>query len=135
MKTLDGASGAPLRSFVADDPLAARFLAHVRSERNESPNTEKAYLRDLGQFAEFTWGSARRPPYPWREVDRDLARAFLVGLAQADAEPTTVRRKLSSLRAFFRFLVREGAVPDSPLASLRGPRKRRVLPRFNCSFH
>lgn len=128
MKTLDGASGAPLRSFVADDPAAARFLAHLGAERTESRHTAAAYLRDLGQFAEFTWGSARKPPYPWTEVDRDLARAYLVGLAQAGAEPASIRRKLSALRAFWRFLVREGAVPDSPLASLRGPKKHRALP-------
>lgn len=128
MKTLDGASGEPLRSFVADDPAAVRFLAHLSAERTESRHTAAAYLRDLGQFAEFTWGSARKPPYPWAEVDRDLARAWLVGLAQAEAEPSSIRRKLSALRAFYRFLVREGDVPDSPLASLRGPKRRRALP-------
>lgn len=128
MKTLDGASGAPLRSFVADDPAATRFLAHLRAGRTQSRHTEAAYLRDLGQFAEYTWGSARKPPYPWGEVDRDLARAWIVGLAQAGAEPASVRRKLSALRTFFRFLVREGSVSDSPLASLRGPKKRRSLP-------
>jgi len=128
VKTLDGASGAPLRSFVADDPAAARFLAHLGAERTESRHTTAAYLRDLGQFAEFTWGSERKPPYPWGDVDRDLARAWLVGLAQAEAEPASVRRKLSSLRSFYRFLVREGVAPDSPLASLRGPKKRRDLP-------
>ena len=128
MKTLDGASGEPLCSFVADDPAAVRFLSHLRAERTQSRHTEAAYLRDLGQFAEFTWGSERKPPYPWDDVDRDLARAWIVGLAQAEAEPTSIRRKLSALRAFYRFLVREGTVPDSPLASLRGPKKRRILP-------
>lgn len=128
MKTLDGASGAPLRSFVADDPAAVRFLAHLGAERTESRHTAAAYLRDLGQFAEFTWGSAHGTPLPWADVDRDLARAWLVGLAQAGAEPSSIRRKLSALRAFYRFLVREGTVPDSPLAALRGPKKRRSLP-------
>ena len=108
---IEGASGAPLRPRAEGDPLVARFLADAASERNDSPNTLLGYARDLGQFAEFTWGSERRPPYPWGDVDRDLARAWLIGLAQAEAEPASIRRKLSALRAFYRFLVHEHPDP------------------------
>ena len=125
---IDGASGDPLRPRAEGDPLVARFLAGAGNERSESPNTLLAYARDLGQFAEYTWGSASAPPYPWKEVVRDHARAYMVGLSQSDAAPTTVRRKLSALRSFYAFLVREGEIADSPLAMLRGPKKRRELP-------
>ena len=125
---IEGASGEPLRPRAEGDPLVARFLAGERTERDASPNTVLGYARDLGQFAEFTWGSASAPPYPWKKVVRDDARAYMVGLSQFDAAPTTVRRKLSALRSFYAFLVREGEIPDSPLAMLRGPRKSRELP-------
>ena len=125
---IEGASGAPLRPRAEGDPLVARFLADAATERDGSRNTLLGYARDLGQFAEFTWGSASAPPYPWTKVVRDDARAFLVGLSRSDAAPTTVRRKLSALRSFYAFLVREGEIPDSPLAMLRGPKKRRELP-------
>ena len=125
---IDGASGAPLRPRAEGDPLVARFLSDASSERGDSPNTLLGYARDLGQFAEFTWGSASEPPYPWKAVAKDDARAFLVGLSQSGAAPTTVRRKLSALRSFYAHLVREGDIPDSPLATLRGPKKRRELP-------
>ena len=125
---IEGASGEPLRPRAEGDPLVARFLAEERAEREGSPNTLLGYARDLGQFAEFTWGSASAPPYPWTKVVRDDARAFLVGLSRSDAAPTTVRRKLSALRSFYAFLVREGEIPDSPLAMLRGPKRSRELP-------
>ena len=125
---IEGASGAPLRPRAEGDPLVARFLADAGSERNDSRNTLLGYARDLGQFAEFTWGSESEPPYPWKKVVRDDARAYMVGLSQFDAAPTTVRRKLSALRSFYAFLVREGELADSPLAMLRGPKKRRELP-------
>ena len=59
---IEGASGAPLRPRAEGDPLVARFLAAASSERGDSPNTLLGYARDLGQFAEFTWGSASEPP-------------------------------------------------------------------------
>ena len=125
---IEGASGAPLRPRAEGDPLVARFLSAASSERGDSPNTLLGYARDLGQFAEFTWGSASEPPYPWKAVGKDDARAFLVGLSRSDAAPTTVRRKLSALRSFYAHLVREGEIADSPLAMLRGPKRRRELP-------
>lgn len=128
MKPLEGASGDPLRDFVRDDPAVARFLADESAEREASDHTVRAYARDLGQFAEFYWRRDRTPPYPWREVRRNDVRAFLVELSQSEAEPTSVRRKLSALRSLFAFLVRTGAVPENPAAGLRGPRARRDLP-------
>lgn len=125
---IEGASGAPLRPRAEGDPLVARFLADAGEERSDSRNTLLAYARDLGQFAEFVWGSASEPPYPWKLVSKEDARAFLVGLSQSDAAPTTVRRKLSALRSFYAFLVREGEIADSPLALLHGPRRSRELP-------
>ena len=125
---IEGASGAPLRPRAEGDPLVARFLSDAGTERDDSRNTLLGYARDLGQFAEFTWGSASEPPYPWKAVAKDDARAFLVGLSRSDAAPTTVRRKLSALRSFYAHLVREGEIADSPLAMLRGPKRRRELP-------
>ena len=128
MKPLEGASGDPLRDFVRNDPAVARFLADESAEREASDHTVRAYARDLGQFAEFFWRRDRTPPYPWGEVRRNDVRAFLVELSQSEAEPTSVRRKLSALRSLFAFLVRTGAVPENPAAGLRGPRARRDLP-------
>lgn len=121
-------SGEPLRSVVADDPAVARFSAHLLSVRDESPNTDAGYLRDLGQFARHCWGPEAVPPFKWTAVERNNVRAFLADLARSGASPASVRRKLSALKSFYAFLVREGSIPDVPFASLRGPKTRRVLP-------
>ena len=63
-------------------------------------------------------------------VTPEDARAFLMALARDSAGPATIRRKTASLRTFFRFLVREGLMPDNPFAGLRGPKLAKPLPRI-----
>ncbi len=113
---------------LAGDPLADAFVRFMNTERNDSPHTIVGYLRDLGQFATFAFDLDAPPPLPWPSVSRATGRAFLAGLARAEAEPTTVRRKLSALRSFYAFLHRQGHVKENPFAGLRGPRMRRELP-------
>ena len=111
------------------DPSIRRFEDYLLAERNVSANTHVSYLNDLTQFAAFVWGSAADPPFAWREVDETVARRFLAVFGETAAQATTVRRKLSALRTFFRFLQREEAVADNPFGALRGPRKAKTLPK------
>ena len=64
------------------------------------------------------------------KVTPEDAGAFLMALARGGAGPATVRRKMASLRTFFRFLVREGLMLDNPFAGLRGPKLKKTLPRI-----
>ena len=114
---------------VADDPAVAQFIRHLRGERNASDHTLSAYLGDLRQFCEQVWGADAKPPYPWKSPDRFAARRFLASFQKAGLAPATASRKMSSLRTFFRFLVREGLVKDNPFAGLQQPKARRRLPR------
>jgi len=112
-----------------DDPALKRFSEHLLSERNASPRTAAGYLQDLGQFAAFKWSVGAPPPFAWTDVTPEDARAFLMTFAREGAKPTTTRRKLASLRAFYRHLVREGAVSANPFGALRGPRLSKPLPK------
>ena len=116
------------RATAARDPGIAAFLRHLSAEKNASEHTSGAYWQDATQFAQFRWGAPPKPPFDWDGVTRLDARAFLAGLAKAELEPTTIRRKLSALRTFYRFLRREKLVEADPFANLRGPRLRRALP-------
>lgn len=116
------------RLSIARDPAAAAFLTHLNAERDASSHTSEAYLQDIAQFASFRWGEDAPPPFDWEAITRLDARAFLAGLAKAELEPTTIRRKLSALRTFFRYLHRTQAVESDPFASIRGPRLHRGLP-------
>ena len=119
----------PNRSDVAGDAWVALFVTHLRAERNASDHTVSGYMQDIGQFAAFVWpDSAVKPPFAWREVQQERARAFLVAFHRGGWAPPTTRRKLASLRAFYRFLERENLVAANPFIGLRGPRLGRHLP-------
>ena len=114
---------------IADDPSVAQFVRHLRAERNASDHTVSAYLSDILQFCRQMWGAEAQPPFPWKSPDRFAARRFLASFQKAGMAPATASRKMSSLRSFFRFLVREEAVKNNPFAGLQQPKARRRLPR------
>ncbi len=115
---------------LAEDSLAGQFLAYLEHERNASAHTVAGYMMDMAQFARFTWGGDALPPFAWGEVDRFAARRFLVSSQKEGAAATTTSRKLSSLRAFYKFLEREGLVPSNPFNGLKAPKRARNLPQF-----
>ncbi|MDR0994005.1 MAG: tyrosine recombinase [Verrucomicrobiota bacterium] len=111
-----------------DDPAIAQFVRHLRAERNASDHTLAAYLADIRQFTLQLWGEGVQPPFPWKSPDRFAARRFLASFQKAGRASTTARRKMSSLRSFFRFMVREGWVKTNPFVNLQQPKTRRHLP-------
>ena len=110
------------------DPAVSRFVHHLQAERNASEHTLAGYLGDLRQFCIQLWGPDARPPFPWKSPDRFAARRFLASFQKAGLAPATASRKMSSLRSFFRFLVREELVKANPFAGLQQPKARRRLP-------
>ncbi len=112
---------------VDTDPGLSRFGIYLQSEREASPHTLDNYRRDVLQFAAYVWPDTP-PPYPWKAADRFAARGFLVAFQKADAAPATTARKLSALRAYYRFLIRDGLARDNPFDGLRPPRQPRALP-------
>lgn len=110
------------------DPALEHFVRYLTAERNASTHTVANYLMDLRQFIALIWGADARPPFRWQEVDKFAGRRYLMSFQKAGSQPATTRRKLSSLRSFFRFLVREEYVKSSPLGGLALPKKSRKLP-------
>ncbi|HMO50049.1 MAG TPA: tyrosine recombinase XerC [Kiritimatiellia bacterium] len=105
------------------------FVAYLRAERDASNHTITNYVMDIRQFIALTWGDNTAPPFPWREIDRFAARRFLVHQQKAEKEATTSRRKLSSLRSFYKFMVREGWVDKNPFSGLVLPKLTKRLPK------
>jgi len=126
---LENGDGGPASRRIADDPLAAEFLRYLETERNASAHTLAAYAADLRQFAELIWGAEARPPYEWTACDRFAARRFLAHILKKGGSPATARRKCSSLRAFYKYLLREERAALNPFAGLAMPRGARRLPR------
>ncbi len=107
-----------------------RFEQHLAVERNLSPRTVEAYMRDLRQFSSFIEqaeaanGQAGFPEC----IDLLLLRQYLARLHKSCGR-TSIARKLSSIKGFLRFLVREGALADSPADALSTPRQEHYLPK------
>jgi len=121
---------AAVSASVAEDPAVAQFVSYLRAERNASDHTLSAYLSDIRQFCMQLWGEEAAPPFAWKTPDRYAARRFLASFQKAGRTPATARRKMSSLRSFFRFLMREGLVKNNPFSSLQQPRPSRHLPNI-----
>ena len=114
---------------IAHDPLVAEFVRYLETERNASAHTLAAYAADLRQYAELVWGREARPPFDWAACDRFAARRFLAKIQKSGGSAATARRKCSSLRAFYKYLLREERVALNPFAGLAMPRGEKRLPR------
>ena len=110
------------------DPSAASFEAYLLAERNASMHTLEGYMADIQQFAAFLWKDAMLP-YQWKDVRDSDARRFIAELSKGGARATTVRRKIASLRTFFRHLQRTQSLIDNPFSFLHGPKSAKTVPR------
>ena len=109
------------------DPRLTGFMQHLEAEKEASEHTVVNYQRDILQFAAFTWPDMR-PPYPWTQIDRFSGRAFLAGIRKNGCSAATARRKLSSLRSFYKFMVREELAELNPFSGLQLPKLDKRLP-------
>ena len=100
------------------------FIFYLEAERNASPHTVDAYERDIRDFICFGQEKGKDLGL----VDRDLLRSYLGSLKKLSRP--TILRKLSSLRSFYRFLVREGIVTQNSPGLISLPRRERRLPRL-----
>lgn len=96
-------------------------------ERNLSYHTRRSYLSDLGQFREFLLENGVDRSC---DVDQVVIRTFLASLYRGKTKKVTISRKVASLRAFFKFLLREGAVRYNPAQMVQAPKTDKYLPSF-----
>jgi integrase/recombinase XerC len=106
---------------------AEEFRRYLEVERGSSRHTIAAYTADVESFRRRFVERRGREPEPG-QVDIIEVRAYLAGLF-GELDASTMARKLSSLRAFFRFLLRRDQVTDNPTALVRSPKRRKPLPR------
>ncbi|MDX1646248.1 MAG: tyrosine-type recombinase/integrase [Longimicrobiales bacterium] len=111
-------------------PEVEDFLRHLADERRLSPNTVKAYRRDLGQLESFLGEYLGRDAWSWSdaEVDRLALRAFLGWLGRRGLAKRSVARKLAAARTFFSFLHLEERIPSNPGRTVRAPKLEKRLP-------
>ena len=112
------------------DQYLNKFEQHIATERNLSPLTVKAYMLDLHQFQDFLEqhkSTNSRESY-LEHIDLLLLRQYLAQLHKTCGR-ISIARKLSAIKVFFRFLVREGVLEDSPAEAISTPRQEQYLPK------
>ncbi len=103
-----------------------RFLRELETARLASPHTLRAYGKDLQEFLDFL---GRCGIDDARAVTPRTLRSFLVELDERGLARTSVQRKLSSVRSFFKFLLKRGLLEAHPSTGLRAGKRRERLPR------
>lgn len=119
--------GAEIQSDGTDG--AEIFLKYLRYERNMSPETIRAYEKDLHQFLRFFSrddGSQLNPA----KLDALQLREYLSYLKDKNYQKTTVVRKLATIRSFYKCLLRKGIVSTNPLADIPTPKVEKKVPHF-----
>jgi integrase/recombinase XerC len=115
---------APLPEEVTD------FLTHLAKERDVSPNTVKAYHRDLTELCAFLGGYYGGAAWTWQGVDRLAMRGFLARLARRGLSKRSMTRTLSAARSFYRYLHRNEIVEANPARTVGAPRLEKHLPGY-----
>ncbi len=105
----------------------AAFAQYQHVERGYSPRTVSAYGRDLREFARLYEQREGKPPRAQR-IDNFDIRSHLAELFDKN-QASSISRKLSSLRGFFRFLLARGVVDQNPASTVRSPKRKKALPR------
>jgi len=108
--------------------LITDFLDYLRLERNYSERTIVAYRADLEEFEEYL--KETDAELDFKRVHSDNVRNWMVGLMDKGRSETSVNRKLSSLRSFYRFLLMKKEVAVNPMRKVVGPKRKKPLPFF-----
>ncbi|MBI9080184.1 MAG: tyrosine recombinase XerC [Pseudodesulfovibrio sp.] len=105
------------------------FLAYLSVEKGYSDATIRSYGTDLEQFEHHLKDKKRSLEKPER-VTRDHVRGFLADMHRRQLSKTSMGRKLSSLRAYFKYLLRHKVIGKSPMAGIRNPKQESRHPQF-----
>lgn len=108
--------------------LIEAFLDYLRLERNYSERTIVSYGTDLREFEEYL--EETEAELDFTKVHADHVRNWISGLMDKGRTATSVNRKLSSLRSFYRFLLKKELVVVNPMLKIVGPKKEKPLPSF-----
>lgn len=108
--------------------LEDAFSIYLKYERNYSPLTVDRYADDLRLFHSFF--KSQHPEMEWQTVTSEAVRQWMMSMMEKGGKATSVNRRLSSLRTFFKFLLRKEYITEDPTQKIVGPKKEKYLPSF-----
>lgn len=104
------------------------FLDYLKLERNYSPATVKHYRDDLKEFERFFQELDLQ--LSWDTIDSDIVRRWMEAMMDRGNVASSVNRRLSALRSFYRYALRRNLVEKDPVHGIQGPKRKRPLPQF-----
>jgi integrase/recombinase XerC len=109
---------------------AAEFLTYLEKQRDVSPNTVKAYGRDLADFTEYLQAHYGKRPWSWESIDRLTMRGFLAHMQRRGLGKRSIARTLSAIRTFYRYLANANDIDANPAKMVGTPKSDRYLPSY-----
>lgn len=108
------------------NPLLDTYVKYLTVERTASAYTLRNYSHDVQDFLDYVG----KQHSSLQKVDRFLLRRYLASLIEAEVARSSIARKLSALRSFFKYLARENLVASDPMKSISSPKLEKRLPKF-----
>lgn len=108
--------------------MIEQFLNYLQFERNYSARTVKEYGDDLRGFESFFKRLDNH--LAWQSVDADVIRSWMEEMMDKGNTATSINRRLSALRSFYRFALSRNIVSSDPAHNVTGPKKAKPLPQF-----
>ena len=109
--------------------LQNKFITYLTSEKRFSEHTIKSYTTDLKQFTSFL-SSEFQIIDEINEISFQIIRTWIASLLEKGITPRSVNRKISTLKTYFKFLIREGELIENPMMKVVAPKSKKRLPIF-----
>jgi integrase/recombinase XerC len=108
--------------------MTDRFLDYITYEKRYSQHTINAYRSDLDQFSLFV--SDQYQIDNINKVDHQVIRSWIVSMMENSHTSRTVNRKITTLKTYFRYLLKEGIITENPMSRVISPKTSQRLPAF-----
>ncbi len=108
--------------------MTEKFIKYIQFEKRFSTHTIKAYQTDLSQF--YLYVRNQYQIHKASEIDHHIIRSWIVSLIEHEVSTRSVNRKLSTLKSYFKFLLKEGLIDQNPMQRIIPPKSSKKLPVF-----
>jgi len=103
------------------------FAYYLEHEKRFSEHTVLAYKKDLAQFLDIAEVDSEKDI---QEINHQLMRSYLVALVESGLENSSINRKMSSIKTFFKFLRQQGYIESNPAQKIKSLKTKKALPQF-----
>jgi integrase/recombinase XerC len=111
------------------DKWLEKFFQHLATDRGASAYTQRNYRQALNEFSKWH-GEERKQSPAWEKLGRDDFRSYLRYLGRHELSRAAIQLRFCALRTFYKFLIRNGVVAESPIKNLSLPKMPKRLPQF-----